>query len=103
MTTPAKTEDQIPGTERTVLTRRRATLRHLNRASRSARPEGTVPAMAVDLLYSETERDLAAALADLLAAAAAPADVHRAHRAARRPTTPSSGTRSRPRSASPAC
>ena len=31
--------------------------------------------MAVDLLYSETERDLAAALADLLAAAAAPADV----------------------------
>ena len=31
--------------------------------------------MAVDLLYSETERDLAATLADLLAAAAAPADV----------------------------
>ena len=31
--------------------------------------------MAADLLYSETERDLAAALADLLAAAAAPADV----------------------------
>ena len=31
--------------------------------------------MAADLLYSETERDLAAALSDLLAAAAAPADV----------------------------
>jgi len=31
--------------------------------------------MAADLLYSETERDLAAALADLLAAAAAPAEV----------------------------
>jgi alkylation response protein AidB-like acyl-CoA dehydrogenase len=31
--------------------------------------------MAVDLLYSETERDLAAALSDLLAGAAAPADV----------------------------
>jgi alkylation response protein AidB-like acyl-CoA dehydrogenase len=31
--------------------------------------------MAVDLLYSETERDLGATLADLLAAAAAPADV----------------------------
>jgi alkylation response protein AidB-like acyl-CoA dehydrogenase len=31
--------------------------------------------MAVDLLYSETERDLAAALSDLLAAEAAPADV----------------------------
>ena len=31
--------------------------------------------MAVDLLYSETERDLAAALADLLASQAAPADV----------------------------
>ncbi len=31
--------------------------------------------MALDLLYSETERDLAATLADLLAAAAAPADV----------------------------
>ncbi len=31
--------------------------------------------MAVDLLYSETERDLAAALADLLARAAAPADI----------------------------
>ena len=31
--------------------------------------------MAVDLLYSETERDLAAALADLLASQAAPADI----------------------------
>ena len=31
--------------------------------------------MPADLLYSETERDLAAALSDLLAAAAAPADV----------------------------
>src|SRR5580692_2062638 len=31
--------------------------------------------MAADLLYSETERDLAAALADLLATSAAPADV----------------------------
>src|ERR1700679_578981 len=31
--------------------------------------------MAADLLYSETERDLAAALADLLRSAAAPADV----------------------------
>jgi alkylation response protein AidB-like acyl-CoA dehydrogenase len=31
--------------------------------------------MAADLLYSETERDLAAALADLLATAAAPAEV----------------------------
>jgi alkylation response protein AidB-like acyl-CoA dehydrogenase len=31
--------------------------------------------MAADLLYSETERDLAAALSDLLAAEAAPADV----------------------------
>src|SRR5277367_3897141 len=31
--------------------------------------------MAVDLLYSETERDLAATLADLLANSAAPADV----------------------------
>ena len=31
--------------------------------------------MAADLLYSETERDLAAALADLLTARAAPADV----------------------------
>ena len=31
--------------------------------------------MAADLLYSETERDLAAALSDLLASAAAPADV----------------------------
>ena len=31
--------------------------------------------MSADLLYSETERDLAAALADLLADRAAPADV----------------------------
>src|SRR5580698_6257500 len=31
--------------------------------------------MAADLLYSETERDLAATLSDLLTAAAAPADV----------------------------
>jgi len=34
-----------------------------------------VVAVAVDLLYSETERDLAAALADLLASRAAPADI----------------------------
>jgi alkylation response protein AidB-like acyl-CoA dehydrogenase len=34
-----------------------------------------VVAVAVDLLYSETERDLAAALADLLASQAAPADI----------------------------
>jgi len=34
-----------------------------------------VRAMAADLLYSETERDLAAALSDLLGSAAAPADV----------------------------
>ena len=33
------------------------------------------PPMTADLLYSETERDLAATLADLLAAAAAPAEV----------------------------
>ena len=33
------------------------------------------PPMTADLLYSETERDLAAALADLLRSAAAPADV----------------------------
>jgi alkylation response protein AidB-like acyl-CoA dehydrogenase len=37
--------------------------------------EGHVVAVAVDLLYSETERDLAAALADLLASQAAPADI----------------------------
>jgi alkylation response protein AidB-like acyl-CoA dehydrogenase len=37
--------------------------------------EGHVVAVAVDLRYSETERDLAAALADLLASQAAPADV----------------------------
>ena len=57
-------------------------------------------AHAADLLYSETERDLAAALADLLADRAAARRRHRAHRAHRRPTTPSCGARSRRRSAS---
>jgi len=37
--------------------------------------KGRVVAVAVDLRYSETERDLAAALADLLASQAAPADI----------------------------
>ena len=37
--------------------------------------EGPAPLMSADLLYSQTERDLAAALADLLADRAAPAEV----------------------------
>src|SRR5579862_2350175 len=37
--------------------------------------KGHVVAVAVDLRYSETERDLAAALGDLLASQAAPADI----------------------------
>ena len=47
-----------------------------NVSGRFVRPKkGRVVAVAVDLRYSEAERDLAAALADLLASQAAPADI----------------------------
>ena len=59
--------------------------------------------VAVDLLYSETERDLAAALADLLASQAAPADIIARNQRPENLREPSCGGRWRRRSASPAC